>query len=86
MERDYDIFEVLPDGQPIWRAAVAGHEDALRVLKQLAAKTTHEVRMMHLSAHGSCRDSGRQRRPHRCLRPPAQPYACHPRYNAGNRP
>jgi hypothetical protein len=48
MERDYDIFEVLPDGQPIWRAAVAGHEDALRVLKQLAAKTTHEVRIMHL--------------------------------------
>jgi|HubBroStandDraft_6_1064221.scaffolds.fasta_scaffold1145072_1 hypothetical protein len=48
MERDYDIFEVLPDGQPIWRAAVAGHENALRVLKQLAAKTTNEVRMMHL--------------------------------------
>jgi hypothetical protein len=48
MERDYDIFEVLPDGQPIWRAAVAGHENALRVLKQLAVKTTNEVRMMHL--------------------------------------
>ena len=48
MERDYDIFEVLPDGQPIWRAAVAGHENALRVLKQLAAETTNEVRMMHL--------------------------------------
>jgi hypothetical protein len=48
MERDYDIFEVLPDGQPIWRAAVAGHENALRVLKELAVKTTNEVRMMHL--------------------------------------
>lgn len=48
MERDYDIFEVLPDGQPIWRAAVAGHENALRALKELAAKTTNEVRMMHL--------------------------------------
>ena len=48
MERDYDIFEVLPEGRPIWRAAVAGHENALRMLKQLAVKTTNEVRMMHL--------------------------------------
>jgi hypothetical protein len=49
MERDYDIFEVLPDGQPIWRKAVAGHENALRVLKELAVETTNEVRMMHLT-------------------------------------
>jgi hypothetical protein len=48
MERDYDIFEVLPDGQPVWRAAVGGHENGLRPLKQLAVKTTNEVRMMHL--------------------------------------
>jgi hypothetical protein len=48
VERDYDIFEILPDGQPIWRAAVGGHENALRMLKQLAAKTTNEVRITHL--------------------------------------
>jgi hypothetical protein len=32
----------------MWRAAVAKYENALRVLKQLAVKTTNEVRMMHL--------------------------------------
>jgi hypothetical protein len=48
MERDYDIFEILPDGQLVWRAATAGHENAVRILKQLAAQTTNEVRMMHL--------------------------------------
>ena len=48
MERNYDIFEVLPDSQPMWRAAVARHENALRALKELAVKTTNEVRVMHL--------------------------------------
>jgi hypothetical protein len=32
----------------LWREAVAGHENALRVLATLALKTTNEVRVMHL--------------------------------------
>lgn len=32
MERDYDLFEVLPDGAVIWKEAVSGHENAIRKL------------------------------------------------------
>jgi hypothetical protein len=48
VDRNYDIFEVMPDGSPIWREAVTGHENAIRELQILAAKTTNEVRVMHL--------------------------------------
>jgi len=48
MERDYDLFEVLPDGTPMWREAVTGHDAAIRKLHELSARTTNEVRVMHL--------------------------------------
>jgi hypothetical protein len=48
MERSYDIFEVMPDGAPLWRTAVVGHENAIAELKKLAAKTNNEVRVVHL--------------------------------------
>jgi hypothetical protein len=48
MTRDYDLFEILPDGAPIWKELVTGHEEALRKLQELATRTTNEVRMMHV--------------------------------------
>jgi hypothetical protein len=30
MERDYDLFEVQPDGAPIWREPVPGHGNAIQ--------------------------------------------------------
>jgi hypothetical protein len=48
MTRDYDLFEILPDGAPIWKELVTGHEEALRKLQELAKRTTNEVRMMHV--------------------------------------
>ena len=36
MERHYDIFEIMPDGAPMWRAAVEGHENAIVKLQELA--------------------------------------------------
>lgn len=48
MDRNYDLFEILPDGSPIWKCAVAGHENAVQQLRELAAKTNNEVRIMHL--------------------------------------
>ena len=48
MERDYDLFEVLPDGAPLWRQMAAGRENALRKLIELSRQTTHEIRLMHL--------------------------------------
>ncbi len=32
MDRDYDLFEVFPDGSLIWRGSVTGHEKAIRRL------------------------------------------------------
>jgi len=48
MERDYDLFEVLPDGAAVWQVAVTGHENAIRKLHELSARTVSEVRVMHL--------------------------------------
>jgi len=51
MDRDYDLFEILPDGTPMWREAVTGHENAIRKLHELSARTTNEVRVMHLATN-----------------------------------
>ena len=48
MDRNYDLFEVLSDGAPVWRAAIHGREDALRKLEELAEQTRNEVRVMHI--------------------------------------
>ena len=45
---EYDLFEVLPDGASVWQAAVSGHENAIRKLHELSARTMNEVRVMHL--------------------------------------
>lgn len=48
MDREYDIFEIYPDGSQIWRETIIGHENAIRKLQILAANTTNEVLVMHL--------------------------------------
>jgi len=48
MERDYDLFEVLPDGAVIWKATAPGHENAIQKLRELAKQTANEVRVMHI--------------------------------------
>lgn len=48
MDRDYDIFEILPDGSPLWKVAVSGHQKAISILQQLATQTENEVRIMHI--------------------------------------
>ena len=48
MNREYDAFEVLPDGALIWKATVKGHEDAIKKLKEVAKDNTNEFRLMHL--------------------------------------
>ena len=39
MERDYDLFEVLPDGALIWREMVHGHEAAIQKLLIIEANS-----------------------------------------------
>jgi hypothetical protein len=48
VERKYDIFEVLRNGNAVWLMSIDGHEDAIRRAKELAAHSTRELRVMHL--------------------------------------
>lgn len=51
MSHDYDIFEKLPDGALVWRNSVSGYYEAMHKLKELAAETSNEVRLMDLKAN-----------------------------------
>jgi hypothetical protein len=48
MNREYDAFEVLPDGTLIWRATVKGREDAAEKLQQVAKDSPNEFLLMHV--------------------------------------
>jgi hypothetical protein len=48
MNREYDAFEVLPDGTMMWRATVVGREDAVEKLKRVAKNSPNEFRLMHI--------------------------------------
>lgn len=47
MNRDYDIFERLADGSPMWRGCVHGLENARTKLNLLASKSEHEFFAFH---------------------------------------
>lgn len=48
MDRTYDIFEIHPDGTPIWKMAVIGQEAAIRKLHDISEQTRNELRMVHV--------------------------------------
>ncbi len=48
MSREYDAFEVLPDGTLVWRATVVGHEGAVKKLKEVAKDNPNEFRLIHV--------------------------------------
>lgn len=48
MDRDYDLFQVLPDGTMLWRGTVAGHAAAMDKLEQLALSESCEFQLVHL--------------------------------------
>jgi len=48
MNREYDIFEKLPDGSPVWHVCVQGLENAIAKLKELAKESPHEYFAMHM--------------------------------------
>jgi hypothetical protein len=47
MEREYDLFEHLPNGDLLWRMRVSGHENAIQQSRKLAATTSNEIRVVH---------------------------------------
>jgi hypothetical protein len=48
MERDYDLFERLADGTPMWRGHASGLHDARRQLRERSKTTQNECFAMHL--------------------------------------
>jgi len=46
--RDYDIFEELPDGTPIWRTCVVGMKKAELKLWEMARETNNKVFALNL--------------------------------------
>ena len=48
MERDYDLFEQLPDGSPMWRGRASGLHETRRKLQELSKATTNECLAIHL--------------------------------------
>jgi len=47
MHREYDIFEILPDGASIWRGAVRGLEQARAAVSDLARQSTNQFLAVH---------------------------------------
>ena len=43
MNRDYDIFEDLPDGSTVWLACVFGIENVELKFRELAMETTNRI-------------------------------------------
>ena len=42
MMRNFDIFEIFPDGSMIWRACVFGRYETRRKLQELAERSPNE--------------------------------------------
>lgn len=51
MDREYDIFERLPESSLVWRASVHGLENVQLKLKELAKQTSNECFAMDMSGH-----------------------------------
>jgi hypothetical protein len=49
VNRSYDLFERLPDGQLLWRCSASGLENARAALTALAQETKNECLAMDLS-------------------------------------
>jgi hypothetical protein len=47
LNREYDIFERLPDGTDLWRDFVVGLEQARRKLQELASQSKNEFYAIH---------------------------------------
>jgi hypothetical protein len=64
VEREYDIFEKLPDGAVLWRDWAFGIDSAVRRVRELATATVNECYAMHtptkeIVARANAADEGR---------------------------
>jgi hypothetical protein len=47
MDREYDLFEKLPDGSILWRTVIIGLENAIARLKKLGSLSPNEHFAIH---------------------------------------
>ena len=48
MQLEYDLFEQLPDGSPIWRGHVISAQELSRKMEEIARQTANECFAIHL--------------------------------------
>ena len=48
MNREYDVFELLPDGAPVWRDHVHGLQNAHQRLAEISKTTKNECFVIHI--------------------------------------
>jgi hypothetical protein len=47
VDRDYDLFESLPDGSIVWKAVARGRDDAVAKLNELGRLSPNEHFAIH---------------------------------------
>jgi hypothetical protein len=53
LENEYNIFEVLPRGRIVWLMCVRGEQEAVRQARELAKRSTNEIRVVRLDTVAS---------------------------------
>jgi len=48
MDHEYDIFEILSDGTPLWKGTASGKNAALEKLERLSESCLNELQVIHL--------------------------------------
>lgn len=48
LRSQYDIFEILPDGAPVWKCSVEGQDAALLKLESVGQSCQNELILVHL--------------------------------------
>jgi hypothetical protein len=51
VDREYELFERLPDGDVLWRGTTTGLEQARQKLEEFGRETRNELYAMHLFSH-----------------------------------
>jgi hypothetical protein len=69
VERTYDLFERMPNGDVLWRASIPGLAEARKEVAALAERTGNECLLMHVLTHEVIeRIAGQQNRNQRGIR------------------
>jgi len=51
MRREYEVFEIFPDGSTLWRACVIGRFEAQRKIQEMREHSENEFFTLDVQAH-----------------------------------